>query len=90
MTTDNDNCMNCLYSEFSETNILISDTINKYRNNQNNQYEIDYATCGHENSPFFEHMVNSEICCRLFLDSNKFFKQKDRKSKLDNLNNGII
>lgn len=74
-----DNCMNCMFSKYTESNIWINDLTG-----------MDYAKCGHENSPYFEEHVNEEYSCRQFLDSNKYFQQKDRKDKLKNLKNNNI
>ena len=70
-----DNCSDCMFSEYSEINIMI-----------NEHTGHDNSTCVHENSPYYNEMVNEDKSCRQFLDTNKYFKQRDRKDKLDNLN----
>jgi len=71
---ENSNCLNCLYSEYTEVNILI-----------NNYTGSNYMTCSHKNSSHFEENVNHINHCRLFIDAEKYFLQKDRKDKLNNL-----
>jgi len=71
-----DNCINCMFSYYRESNIYINDFLG-----------YDHMTCDHENSPYYKESVNEEMCCRQFLDSNKYFLRKDRKDKLDNLKN---
>jgi len=70
----NDNCKYCLYTEYTEINILINDITGS-----------DYMTCVHKNSPHFEENINHTNYCRLFIDAEKYFLQKDRKDKLNNL-----
>lgn len=72
----NDNCLYCMFSEYSEINIMINDMT-----------DSDNTTCRHENSPYYNEMVDENKSCRLFLDSNKYFLRKDRKDKLENLKN---
>lgn len=71
-----DNCLICMFSKNTETNIWINDLTGS-----------DYVKCNHENSPYYGESVNEEYSCRQFLDSNKYFLKKDRKDKLDNLKN---
>ena len=73
-----DNCMMCMFSEYSESNIFINDLT-----------DSDGATCVHENSPYYDERVTEKHSCRMFLDSNKYFKQQDRKDKLNNLKNNL-
>jgi len=79
MTTGDDNCMNCMYSEYTESNIFINDLT-----------DSDNMTCTHKNSPHYEDNVNCDHVCRLYLDANKYFLQKDRKEKLKNLNKRLF
>lgn len=72
----NDNCMTCMFSEYSESNIFINDMSG-----------CDNSTCINENSPYYNELVDKNLSCRSFLDTNKYFKNKDRKDKLDQLNN---
>lgn len=72
------NCMNCMYSEYSEANIHINDLIG-----------CNNSTCINQNSPYYNELINDNYSCRLFMDSDKYFKMKDRKDKLDNLNNKL-
>lgn len=72
----NDNCLYCMFSEYSDINIMINDMTGS-----------DNTTCRHENSPYFNEMVSEDKSCRFFLDTNKYFLKKDRKEKLDNLKN---
>jgi hypothetical protein len=69
-----DNCINCLYSEYTEVNIFI-----------NNLTDSNNMTCTHKNSPYYEENVNVNDYCRLFLDAHKYFLQQDRKEKLENI-----
>lgn len=69
-----DNCITCLFSEYKETDILINDLTG-----------TDNATCKHINSPYYNELVNENKSCRLYIDSIKYFKQKDRKEKIDEL-----
>jgi len=71
-----DNCILCMFSEYSESNIFINDLT-----------ESDGSTCVHENSPYYKERVTNEHSCRLFIDSNIYFLKKDRRDKLDKLNN---
>ena len=73
---ENNNCINCMYSEYSELNILINDITGG-----------EYTTCIHKNSPYYMERVNYDHLCRFYIDSVKYFKNKDRKDKLDNLEN---
>jgi hypothetical protein len=71
-----DNCLGCMFSEYSEINIMFNDLT-----------DSNFMKCKHENSPYYGESVNEEYSCRQFLDSNKYFLKKDRKDKLDNLKN---
>ena len=71
----NDNCLYCMFSEYSEINIMLNDIT-----------KSDNTTCVHENSPYYNEMVNDTKSCRFFLDTNKYFLKKDRKDKLEKLN----
>ncbi len=71
-----DNCSNCMFSQYTELNIIFNDLT-----------DSNYMKCNHENSPYYNESVNDEYSCRHFLDSNKYFKQLDRKDKLNNLKN---
>lgn len=73
-----ENCTLCMYSEYTETSIFITDLAE-----DNKEYQI----CKHQNSPYFNELVNNEKSCRLFLNSHKYFKKKDRKDKINNLKN---
>lgn len=70
--------MMCMFSEYSESNIFINDLT-----------DSDDATCVHENSPYYNERVSEKHSCRMFLNSNKYFKQQDRKDKLNNLKNNL-
>jgi len=72
----NDNCLYCMFSEYSDINIKMND-----------MFESDYTTCRHENSPYYNESVNEDKSCRFFLDTNKYFLRKDRKEKLEHLKN---
>lgn len=72
----NNSCLNCMYSEYTELNILFNDLT-----------DSNYMKCNHENSPYYNESVNDKYSCRLFLDSNKYFQLQDRKEKLNNLKN---
>jgi hypothetical protein len=48
--------------------------------------ESDRATCVHQNSPYYGKSVDNETSCRLYLDANKYFLKKDRKEKIEKLN----
>ena len=76
MENDINNCMNCMFSEYSEINIYINDLAG-----------CNNSTCVNENSPYYNEIVNENKSCRSFLNSDKYFKNKDRKDKLDNLKN---
>ena len=69
-----DNCLNCLYSEYTEVDMHMNDLT-----------DSNNMTCKHKNSPYYDENVNNRYFCRLFLDVNKYFLQKDRKEKLNNL-----
>lgn len=69
-----DNCINCMYSKYSELTMTINDMFDK-----------EYMICAHQNSPFYNEIVNEEKSCRLYIDSEKYFLRKDRKEKLDKL-----
>jgi hypothetical protein len=71
-----DNCSNCMFSEYTEFGIIFNDLTHS-----------NYMKCNHKNSPYYNDSVNEEYSCRQFLDSNKYFKQQDRKDKLNNLKN---
>lgn len=71
-----DNCMNCMFSKYTQTNIWINDLT-----------DSNFTKCDHENSPYYGETVNDQISCRQFLDSIKYFKQRDRVDKLNNLKN---
>jgi hypothetical protein len=73
-----DNCLDCLYSKDTEISIFINDLM-----------DSNNMICSHENSPYYNEYVTSSKCCRLFLNTNKYFLQKDRKEKLDNLKRKI-
>ena len=73
-----DNCMLCMFSEYSEMNIFLNELT-----------DSDVSTCVHENSPYYNERVTEKHSCRMFLDSNKYFTQKDRKDKLNNLKNNL-
>ena len=70
--------MVCMFSEYSEINILLNDLT-----------DSNGATCIHESSPYYDERVTEEQSCRMFLDSNKYFFKKDRKEKLENLKNNL-
>ena len=70
----NNNCLSCLYSEYTGMNIFINDLTGS-----------DNMTCTHKNSPYYDENVNNNKYCRLFLDENKYFLQQDRINKLENL-----
>ena len=72
----NDNCMLCMFSEYSESNIFINDLT-----------ESDDSTCIHQNSPYYNERVTDNHSCRMFIDSNKYFLKKDRKDKVDKIKN---
>ena len=76
MGNDINNCTNCMFSEYSKVNIHINDLVG-----------CDNSTCVNEKSPYYKELVNENYSCRSFLDSVKYFKNKDRKDKLDNLKN---
>lgn len=71
-----DNCLNCFYSKLTETVIMINDITGS-----------EHAKCDHENSAFYNELVNEETTCRLFLDYNKYILKKDRKEKIEELKN---
>lgn len=71
-----DNCINCMYSEYTKSTIMIND-----------RFDQEYMKCTHQNSPFYDEFVNDKISCRLYVDSEKYFLRKDRKDKLDKINN---
>ena len=75
---ENDNCIKCMYSEYSDINIFINDMTGG-----------DYTTCTHKNSPYSMERVNENYTCRFYLDSIKYFKNKDRKDKLDKLKDNL-
>ena len=72
----NDNCLYCMFSEYSAINIMINDMT-----------DSDNTTCLHENSPYYNEMVDEKKSCRFFLDTKKYFLRKDRKEKLENMKN---
>lgn len=74
-----DNCIDCMYSELTESSMMINDLIEVNSN-------IEYAICNHENSPYCGELVNGNQTCRLFLDTKKYFLRKDRRDKLDEIN----
>jgi len=71
-----DNCLGCMFSKNTESTLFINDLTGS-----------DHAKCNHENSPYYDELVDDNTSCRLFLDTNKYFMKKDRKDKLDNLKN---
>lgn len=75
---ENDNCIKCMYSEYSDSNIFINDMTNS-----------NSTTCIYKNSPYYMEIVDENCLCRFYLDSIKYFKNKDRKDKLDNLKNNL-
>lgn len=70
----NDNCITCMYSNHRESSIRLNDALG-----------TKYLVCCHDNSPFYNELVDEEKSCRLYLDSVKYFLRKDRKEKLENL-----
>ena len=73
---EKDNCLICMYSEYDELTVFINELMNSNK-----------TTCNNKNSPYFRECVSECNTCRLFVDSIKYFSQKDRKDKLDNLKN---
>lgn len=72
-----ENCTYCLYSTNDSSSILINDMFNK----QN----ITHMKCDHINSPFYEELVTEKTVCRLFIDSQEYFKMKDRRENIEEL-----
>ena len=68
-------CINCMYSEYTETILHINDLT-----------DSNCTKCNHPNSPFYNEIIDYNNTCRLFLDSIKYFKQKDRKEKIEEIN----
>jgi len=71
----NDNCLHCMFSEYTEFGIMFNDLTNS-----------DYMKCNHENSPYYNETVSDKYTCHHFLDSKKYFNKKDRMEKLNKLN----
>lgn len=80
----NENCTGCLYSEDSQTLTMIDDLLTKYGHQHNKSMK-----CVHENSPYFDEIVNDSMCCRLYVDAQEYFKMKDRKEALQRLKNRL-
>ena len=81
----NDNCLNCMYSKYSETSIFLDDIL-KECNQQDNQH----TTCDNINSQYFNEIVDYNNSCRLFVDEYNYFLLKDRKDKIDKLNSNDL
>lgn len=70
----NENCLTCLFSEANEISLMLSDIT-----------KSEHSICNNINSPFYVEFVDENKTCRLYIDSIKYFKQKDRKEKLEEL-----
>jgi len=81
----NDNCLNCMYSRYSDTSLLLDELLTEV-----NLQESQHTTCNHLNSPYFNEIVSDETSCRLFVDEHKYFMLKDRKDKIDKLNSNDL
>ena len=71
-----ENCIDCMFSENTESTIFINELTGS-----------EHAKCKHENSPYYDELVDCDKSCRFFLNTNKYFLKKDRKDKLDNIKN---
>ena len=71
-----DNCTNCMFSKYDESTMVIND-----------EFDQEYMICSHQNSPYYDEIVNDEQTCRLYIDSKKYFLRKDRKDKLNKIKN---
>lgn len=76
-----DGCPSCMFSEYTISTIFISDLVKD---------ETDRCVCKHKNSPYYNEVVNDDVTCRLFLDAVIYFKKKDRKDKIDEINRNKI
>lgn len=68
-------CKNCLYSD-STSLIHLGDLMG----------ETIYK-CTHENSPYYDSIVNENNSCRLFVDYEEYIKLKDRKESIITIKN---
>lgn len=73
-----DNCLNCLYSEETDFTQLM----NKVSHHEN-------MICKHDNSPYYNKVVDELTSCRLYVNSIEFFKLKDRKNNIKEIMNKI-
>jgi len=67
-------CLDCLFANYSHLTILMRDWGNG-----------DYMKCEHENSPYFNEIVDDTKICRLFIDEKEYFLNKDRREKIEEL-----
>lgn len=81
----NDNCLNCMHSQYSNTSIFIDDLLKEF-----NRQDSYHSTCNHLNSPYYNEIVDDKTSCRLFVDEHKYFMLKDRKDKIDKLNSNDL
>lgn len=65
----NENCIDCLYS--TPFTLDMDVLFNK-----------DFVSCGNENSPYYERLLDSNKTCRLFIDANERFKMEDRRENI--------
>ena len=69
-------CDNCMFSSDTEISSMLSGMMNN----------MNYMYCNHPNSPNFMGLVDCEESCRLFENERLYFLKKDRKDKIDKLN----
>lgn len=73
-----ENCLGCLFAGISDVTILMLDLTNN-----------DSRVCEHPNSPYYKEYVDDTKTCRLYIDEKEYFENKDRKEKIDKLNDRI-
>ena len=71
-----DNCTYCLFSEHDQTSMMIDDLLSRkgYQTNH-----TKHMKCANESSPYYDELVNEKMCCRQFINSKEYFKNKDKR-----------
>jgi hypothetical protein len=67
-------CLDCLYANYSLGTLMIQDLS-----------DHECMKCEHQNSPYFEEVVDERRICRLFIDEKEYFFNKDRVEKIKEL-----
>lgn len=74
-----ENCLDCLYGNINNTTIIMLDLVDN-----------DIKICEHPNSPYYQEYVDEHKYCKFYINEYKYFMDKDRKEKIDKLNNKNI